>query len=111
MEDKMYTYTQNVIAQIVDEKDKYLKETIIKYAQEQSKQRGERIEVLFLDKAVADKIIDLGIKEYTRLKESPIPQDVETDRRIRKLEIEVEAQQRMIRLLQDSINFLRNRPE
>jgi len=70
MEDVMHSYTQKLIAQVVDEKDKYLKETIVKYAQKQAKQKGEQIEVLFIDKDIADEIIDLGIKEYMKRKQS-----------------------------------------
>jgi hypothetical protein len=68
MDDKVYSFTQKIIAQVVDEKDKYLKDVLIKYAQEQSKKLGERIEVLFIDKSVADEIIRLGIREYMKRK-------------------------------------------
>ena len=68
MDDKVYSFTQKIIAQVVDEQDKYLKDVIIKYAQEQAKKLGEQIEVLFIDKAVADEIISLGIREYMKFK-------------------------------------------
>lgn len=69
MDDKVFSFTQKIIAQVVDEQDKYLKDVIVKYAQEQSKKLGERIEVLFIDKCVADEIITLGIREYMKIKE------------------------------------------
>jgi hypothetical protein len=68
MDDKVYSFTQKIIAQVVDEQDKYLKDVIVKYAQEQSKKLGERIEILFIDKTVADEIISLGIMEYMKIK-------------------------------------------
>ena len=68
MDDKVYSFTKKIIAQVADEQDKYLKDVIIKYAQEQAKKLGEQIEVLFIDKAVADEIISLGIREYMKFK-------------------------------------------
>lgn len=68
MEDTIFSINQKIIAQVVDEKDKYLKDVLTKYAVEQSKKMGEQIELMFIDKSIADEIIDLGIKEYMKRK-------------------------------------------
>lgn len=68
MNDEIFSFTQKLIVQVVDEKEKYIKEVIVKYAQEQSKKLGGQVDVLFIDKSVADEIIDLGVREYLKRK-------------------------------------------
>lgn len=66
MDDKVYSFTQRIIAEVVDEKDTFLRKVITDYATKKSKEMGEKIEVLFIDKSVADEIINLGIREYMK---------------------------------------------
>jgi len=66
--DGFFSATHRLIAQVVDETDQYIKDTITKYAMQQAKDLGEEVRVLFIDKSVADEIISLGVKEYLKQK-------------------------------------------
>lgn len=62
--DEVISITKKIVAQVVEETDMLLKEAIINYAKQ--KYKGEEIEFYFIDKKVADEIIDLGLAEYTK---------------------------------------------
>lgn len=62
--DEVLSITKKIITQVVEETDQHLKEAIINYAKQ--KHKGEELEFYFIDKKVADEIIDLGVAEYTK---------------------------------------------
>lgn len=67
-ENGVYSISKTISACVVDAMDHALKNAMVDYAKKRSKELGKEIEIIFIDKHIADEIIDLGIKEYMKLK-------------------------------------------
>lgn len=68
----IYSIEQKIFAEIVKEKDEYIKNLIMKFAKKESKKLGKDIEVIFVDENRTRLIIDLGLQEFCRISELPI---------------------------------------
>ena len=61
-----YVYKERVIKQIVNKDDEHTRQLIKDYAR--NRYPNEKVRIDFYDEETINKIIDLGIKEYLKIK-------------------------------------------
>lgn len=65
-ENRVFSITNRVIAEIINKREEYLQQKIIDYAKQHAEEYGEEVEVIFLDEDKVRMIIKLGIQEYLK---------------------------------------------
>lgn len=65
----IYSYEETIYKQFVKKNDEDTKRALIDYAKKYVETKNKYISFLFLDQDIAEKIIDLEIKEYLRRSE------------------------------------------
>ena len=64
------SYTEHLMAQILNMENNFVKEAIIDYAKKYANEKKEPVRLMLLDENQVKTIIDLGIDEYIKRKEN-----------------------------------------